>query len=141
MSAPLTKSELQERALSSPFIRFLSPEVTQVNVAEGTLSMAISMRPEFERLAGSNQFHGGIIAALIDTVGDYALIAQIGAGIPTINFSTDFLRPAMGPRLVAVARIRRNGRTVGVVDIDVLDAEGKIVAVGRGCYATNVSKS
>jgi acyl-coenzyme A thioesterase PaaI-like protein len=32
--------------------------------------------------------------------------------------------------------VRRAGRTVGVVDIDVEDEAGRLVAVGRGCYGT-----
>ncbi len=140
MTTALNAAELQQRLALSPFINFLAPEVTQADAEAGQVTMRISMRPEFERLAGSGQFHGGVIAALIDTVGDYALIAQLGVGVPTINFSTDFLRPATGPTLEAVARIRRNGRTVGIVDIDVFDARGVLVAVGRGCYATQVHK-
>lgn len=140
MTAPLSAAELNERLSRSPFISFLAPEVTEVDIEEGRVTMRMAMRPEFERIAGSNQFHGGVIAALIDTVGDYALIAKLGFGIPTINFSTDFLRPAMGPALEAVARIRRAGRTIGVVDIDVFDASGALVSIGRGCYATQAGK-
>ena len=140
MTTALTASELQDRLLRSPFIRFLAPEVTQVDADAGQVTMRMSMRPEFERQAGSGQFHGGVIAALIDTVGDYALIAQLGVGVPTINFSTDFLRAATGPTLEAVARVLRNGRTIGVVDIQVFDARGALVAVGRGCYLTQVNK-
>jgi uncharacterized protein (TIGR00369 family) len=73
--------------------------------------------------------------ALIDTAGDYALALHVGAGVPTINYRTDYLRPALGAALVATARVRRAGRTVGVVDVDVCDEGGKLVAVGRGCYS------
>jgi acyl-coenzyme A thioesterase PaaI-like protein len=38
--------------------------------------------------------------------------------------------------LQATATIRRAGRTIGVVDVDVHDQEGRLVAVGRGCYST-----
>jgi acyl-coenzyme A thioesterase PaaI-like protein len=38
--------------------------------------------------------------------------------------------------LLAVARVRRAGRTVGVVDIDVADSSGRLIALGRGCYGT-----
>src|SRR3546814_10875870 len=116
MSAPLTAAERQGRLARSPCISFRAPEVTEADPDRGRVAMRVAMRPEFERLADSNQFHGGVIAALIDTVGDYALIAQLGYGVPTINFSTDFLRPAKGPALQAVAQIRRPGRTIGVVD-------------------------
>jgi len=35
-----------------------------------------------------------------------------------------------------VARARRVGRTVGVVDVDVFDDRDKLVAVGRGTFGT-----
>ncbi len=63
---------------------------------------------------------------------------SLGGGVPTINFRTDFLRPAISPRLTATARVRRAGRTVGVVDIDVFDDEERLVAVGRGTYGMQV---
>ena len=73
--------------------------------------------------------------ALIDTAGDYAMAIHVGAPVPTINFRTDYLRPAMNTSLKATAKVRRAGRTVGVVDIDVTDDSQKLVAVGRGTYA------
>jgi uncharacterized protein (TIGR00369 family) len=98
--------------------------------------MRMPMRPELERGPGSGQYHGGPIAAFIDTVGDYVLVMLLGVGVPTINFRVDFLRPAVGAALVGTGRLRRAGRTIGVVDVDVHDAEGRPVAVGRGCYST-----
>jgi acyl-coenzyme A thioesterase PaaI-like protein len=44
------------------------------------------MRPEFERGRGSGQWHGGPIAAIIDTVSDYALVMRLGAGIADDQF-------------------------------------------------------
>jgi len=85
---------------------------------------------------GTGQWHGGAIAALIDTAGDFAIVLRTNAPVPTINFRVDYLRPATTATLLAIARVRRAGRTVGLVDIDVEDAEGRLVAVGRGCYGT-----
>ena len=100
------------------------------------IAIELPMRPEFERRAGTGQWHGGPIAALIDTAGDYALALHAGGPVPTINFRTDYLRPAVDTSLTATARVRRAGRTVGVVDIDVTDDQGRLVAVGRGSYGT-----
>ena len=41
----------------------------------------------------------------------------------------------MNTDLYAVATVRRAGRTVGVVDIDVYDEKERLVTVGRGCYS------
>ncbi len=132
----LAVEELQEILDQSPFNAWLAARVTATDVVTSTLEMTMPMRPEFERTARTGQFHGGPIASLIDVAGDFALIWALGHGVPTINFRTDYLRPASGSTLRAVAQIRRSGRTVGVVDIDVFDEEDRLVAVGRGCYGT-----
>jgi uncharacterized protein (TIGR00369 family) len=136
MSEALTAAELQERLEQSPFIRFLGLTVTEADPARQIVTMTLPMRAEFERLAGSGQWHGGPIAAVIDTVGDYALVMSIGRPLPTINFRVDYLRPAVNTTLTATACVRRAGRSVGVVDVDVTDAEGRLVAIGRASYAT-----
>jgi len=136
MSEALTAAEIQERLEQSPFIRFLGLTVIEADPARQVVTMTLPMRPEFERLAGSGQWHGGPIAAVIDTVGDYALVMSIGRPLPTINFRVDYLRPAVNTVLTATARVRRAGRSVGVVDVDVADAEGRLIAVGRASYAT-----
>ena len=94
------------------------------------------MRPELERRPGTRQFHGGPIAAFIDITGDFAIGMLVGGGVPTINLRTDYLRPAIGDALTAVARVRRTGKTAAVVDIDVADDQGKLVAIGRGAYSS-----
>lgn len=138
MSEVLTASQLQERLEASPFIRFLGLTVLDVDPARQIVVMTLPMRPEFERMAGSGQWHGGPIAAVIDTVGDYALVMSIGQPLPTINFRVDYLRPAVNTALTATARVRRHGRSVGVVDVDVADAAGNVVAIGRAAYSTGV---
>jgi uncharacterized protein (TIGR00369 family) len=100
-----------------------------------TVVLEMPMRPEFERGKGTGQYHGGVIATLIDVAGDFAVALMVGGPVPTINLRVDYLRPASNTSLMATARVRRAGRTVGVVDIDVHDDNGKLVAVGRGTYS------
>jgi uncharacterized protein (TIGR00369 family) len=119
----------------SPYIRFHQMRCEQAEPEAQRVVLRMPMRPELERGGGSGQWHGGAIAALIDTAGDYALALVVGGGVPTINFRTDFLRPASNTDLLATATIRRAGRTIGVVDVDVHDGDGRLVAVGRGCYS------
>ena len=119
----------------SPFIAFMNLELVSVDADAGEVAMKMPMRPEFERGGGiGGQFHGGPIAALIDTVGDFAVAVVVKGGVPTINFRVDYLRPSTGTHLLARARTRRVGRTVGVVDIDIFDDQNRLTAVGRGCY-------
>jgi uncharacterized protein (TIGR00369 family) len=135
MSEALTAAELQLRLEQSPFIRFLGLVVDEADPTAQCVTMTAPMRPEFERIAGSGQWHGGPIAAVIDTAGDYALVMTVGRPLPTVNFRVDYLRPAINTALTATARVRRAGRSVGVVDVDVTDSRGALVAVGRATYA------
>ena len=51
-----------------------------------------------------------------------------------MNLRVDYLKPAVGDGVVAVARVRRRGRSAAVIDIDVSDEKGSLVAIGRGTY-------
>jgi uncharacterized protein (TIGR00369 family) len=61
---------------------------------------------------------------------------MLGDGIPTINLRIDYLKPAIGDALTATAKVRRTGRTVAVIDVDVMDDKGSLVALGRGTYSS-----
>ncbi len=134
--APLPVAELQKRLAHSPFIAFLGMTVTEADPVKQAVTMTIPMRPEFERGAGTGQWHGGPLAGIIDTVGDYALVMMLGRPLPTINFRVDYLKPAVSPVLTATATVRRAGKSVGVVDVDLFDAKGSLVAIGRATYST-----
>jgi len=133
---PLGKDELQQRLGHSAFIDFLNLTVLSADPEKEEVVMRAAMRPEFERGRGTGQWHGGPIAAIIDTVGDYALVMLLGRPLPTVNFRVDYLRPAIDTALTVTARVRRSGRLVGVVDIDVSNEKGQLVAIGRATYAT-----
>jgi uncharacterized protein (TIGR00369 family) len=136
MSNVLDEQDIQTGLEASPFGRFLGLKVVSLDLERGELIMSVQMRPEFERGVGSNQWHGGPIAAIIDTVGDYALAMKLGRVLPTINFRVDYFRPAVTPALFATARVRRTGKSIGVVDLDIHDSDKMLVAIGRASYST-----
>jgi len=133
---PLSGDELQNMLDHSPFISFLGLKVIEADPARERVTMRCDMRPEFERGKGTGQWHGGPIAAIIDTVGDYALIMALRRGLPTINFRVDYLRPAIKTALITTATVRRNGKSVGVVDVDVFNEQKALLAIGRATYST-----
>ena len=135
----MSQAQIQERFDVSPFISTLGLEVLSLDYESSELTVKMPLQPNMERRAGSKQFHGGPIASFIDTVGDFAVGMMVGGGVPTINIRVDYLKPAVGDFLRAVARVRRAGRTVTIVDIDVLHEQDSLVAVGRGTYASTAS--
>ena len=135
---PMSAGEIQAMLDRSPFINFCGMRVVELDAERERIVIRMPMRPELERGPGTGQYHGGPIASLIDVAGDFALVIRTRGGLPTINFRVDYLRPATNTALTAIATVRRAGRTVGVVDVDVLDDTGRLVAVGRGCYSMAV---
>jgi uncharacterized protein (TIGR00369 family) len=133
---PPSAEQVSAILAESPFHRILGLRLESIDPSSRSVAIRCAFDPAVARAAGTNQYHGGVIASLIDIAGDFALIVALGHGVPTINLRVDYLRPAFGSDLIARAVVRKSGRTVGVVDIDVEDGEGRLIAVGRGCYGT-----
>ena len=136
----LTIADIQERIGRSKYHQMFRPAVLELDNAEMSLTLRVSMCAEFERQPDTGQWHGGVLASLIDIAGCYALMLVADGPMLTLNFSTDFLRLAASEHLVAKARVRQVGRTVGFVDVEVADDGDDIVVVGRACYAIRPDK-
>ena len=75
--------------------------------------------------------HGGAIMGLADGVAGTCAFLNLpegATGTATISSSTSFLRAVREGHIEAVARPLRVGRSVVVVETDVLDAGGDLVA-------------
>jgi uncharacterized protein (TIGR00369 family) len=132
----LSAAQVQAVFDASPFISFLGLEVVAVDHASSEIEVRMPLKPQLERRAGTRQFHGGPIASFIDVVGDFAIGMLVGGGVPTMNLRIDYLRPAIGDYVQGIGRIRRAGKTAAVIDVEVNDDQGRLVAVGRGTYSS-----
>jgi uncharacterized protein (TIGR00369 family) len=105
-------------------------------VEQGTITINLPYRAEFARSPDQNDYHGGIIATLIDLMEHACLAAKLGRRVPTIDMRVDYLRGAVDTDLTANARILRAGRSFGLVDVDVRDNADRAVATGRCVFST-----
>ncbi|MEM7413514.1 MAG: PaaI family thioesterase [Myxococcota bacterium] len=129
------KATLESFLEQVPFAQSCGMRIVEADASAGTLVVEMPIADHLERQRGSGQFHGGAVASLIDTAGTFAMIMVTGSIVSTVDMRTDFLRPAVGS-LRAEARVRKAGKRIGVVDIDVTGAEDRAVAVGRGTFAS-----
>ena len=74
--------------------------------------------------------HGGILCDLADIAMGFAYASTLDEDetFTTLELKINFLRPVWQTRLSATANVVQRGRTVGLVDCDVTDAEGRLVA-------------
>jgi len=137
----LSVADIQFRIDQSLFHQLFKPEVLAVDNEQLELKLQVSMCPQFERQPGTKQWHGGVLASLVDIAGCYALMLVAKGPMLTLNFSTDFLRLAVSDTLTATAKVIRSGRTVGFVEVIVRNQEQDEVVTGRACYAIRLSQS
>lgn len=136
MTSPLDLERLQRSLDGPPYQKFLGLVALELDTDAGSLKIKLPFKQELCRSNHRAEIHGGVTAALIDIAGDYALAAQIGEGIPTIDLRIDFLRMAVETDLFATATVVKHGRTLGVVNVEVHDDQDRLIAVGRGTYYT-----
>ena len=103
---------------------------------DGIVEILLRHRPEFQRVRGEPAFHGGVIASLIDLTAHAAAAVKIGHMAPNVDLRIDYMRPAANTDLHAKGMVRRAGRTLAVVDVEVANDEGKLIAIGRGILST-----
>lgn len=128
--------ELVESLLTGPaYHRWLGLELLEARPGGAVIGMAC--RPDFGGNSDGTYVHGGLLATLADIAGDFALVTELGYGLPTIDLRVDYLRPAKpDDYLRATGTVVRRGRTLGVADVAVTNGDGRQLAVARGLYST-----
>lgn len=74
--------------------------------------------------------HGGILCTLADSAMGFAFASTLGPGesFTTLEVKMNYLRPVFEGKLTAAAKVVHRGKMVGLVDCDVFNGEGKLVA-------------
>lgn len=74
--------------------------------------------------------HGGVLCDIVDAAMGLAYAANLGEGesFTTLELKINFLKPIWKARLRAVGRVVKQGRTVSLVECDVTDDKGSLVA-------------
>jgi len=121
----------QLRAINAmaPFNRWCGIEV--VEAGEGHATIAMPWRAEAGQYAGF--LHAGLVGALIDTACGFAAVTVVGRVLAS-HYSVNCLRPAVGERFIARARVVKPGKTqvFTACELFAVSGEGeKLVATGE----------
>ena len=73
---------------------------------------------------------GGVLAAVADAAMGWAYMTTLGESesYTTVEMKVNFLRAVRAGRLSARARVKNAGRSLGLIECDVLDSGDKLVA-------------
>jgi uncharacterized protein (TIGR00369 family) len=74
--------------------------------------------------------HGGILCDLADAAMGmaYASLLRPGESFTTLELKINFLKPVWKAKLTAEGHVVKGGRTVGLVECDIFDEAGSLVA-------------
>jgi uncharacterized protein (TIGR00369 family) len=134
MSDTLTIERVQEMILRGPYHQWLGLTVTALD--DDGIELKARWREEWVVNPERRYTHGGVLAALVDLAADWAMVKRAGRGVPTLDLRVDYHRAAMPGDLTARGTVIRFGRQISTAEAKIFDAEGKLVASGRGTYLT-----
>ena len=74
--------------------------------------------------------HGGVLCDIADAAMGMAFASTLDAdqSFTTLELKINFLRPVWESNLLAKGRVTSRGKTVGLVECDVIDASGRLIA-------------
>lgn len=115
-----------------PYTRLLG--IVFVGASRGSATFSLELRDELTRNGGL--MHGGAIASLLDTASAFAVMTLLEPGqqTVTVDLTLHFLRPVLGGRIEARARVLRAGRRVATLSIDARNHEDKLIATATTTY-------
>ena len=122
----LAASDVQERIRTSNTARQLGFVIDKAERGKVTLRMPVEAL--HKQVYGV--VHGGVLAALADTAGGLAtyMACPRGTRVATVEMKINFLEAVEAGTVFAEAEVVRRGRHIAVVDCDVRDDRGRLVA-------------
>ena len=112
--------------IDAPAAKLIGFRLTAVE--QGSAVFELEAGPQHRNPMGT--LHGGVLCDVADAAMGVAYASTLadGESFTTLELKINFLRPVWSGRLIATGRVVNGGRTVGLVECDVTDAQDRLVA-------------
>jgi uncharacterized protein (TIGR00369 family) len=109
-----------------PIARFIGFTIAEAE--PGRAVVEFEAGPQHTNPMGT--LHGGVLGDIADAAMGMAYAATLGEGesFTTLELKINFLKPVRTGKLRAIGRVVKAGRTVGLVECDVVDDKDSLVA-------------
>ena len=117
---------LRGQAAPPPIARLLGFALKAIEPGRAVFEMEIDERHHNPM----GTLHGGVYCDLADAAMGYAYASTLGEAetFTTVELKINFFRPVRQGKLTAQARVVKAGNTLGYLECDLTDAQGKLVA-------------
>ncbi len=135
---PLTVEHARAYQKKIPFIGLL--QIATEELGQGTARLSLPVEPQLTNSMGA--VHGGVIMSLLDVALCTAArtLHPQSQGVITINLSTSFIGAGSGERLLAEARVLKDGRSMSFVEGEARNGDGSLVAKAVGTVRVLLQK-
>src|SRR5690625_1063460 len=116
----------------NPFWEHIGLHEVELRVGKSVLEL-----PIIHEITQSRKIvHGGVIATLVDAAVGAALRSNVpkGHGGVTIDLKVNYLRPAVGEKLIARGKVVKQGRSIVVGEAVIENEKGTEIAIGVATY-------
>jgi uncharacterized protein (TIGR00369 family) len=107
--------------------------------------LAFDMRPELVGNSRRGILHGGVISAVLDATGGFAIMLALAKepkpgeklsfpNMGTIDLRVDYLRPGRGKHFVSTGKVVRLGNRIAVSHMELTNDEGELISTGAAAY-------
>lgn len=122
---------IDEINTTNAFGDFLGVKIDQVKA--GYAKVSLDIRPEYTN--PYNTVHGGVLYTMADLAGGTAAYSY-GQPVVTVDSSFHFLNAGRNTtKLIGIGKEKRNGKSISVMDVEILDQDEKLLCAGTFTYA------
>jgi uncharacterized protein (TIGR00369 family) len=125
------EQRLRERTKINPYVNYLGIELLKIE--DGLVEARMPLTDEQKQYSGVS--HGGVLAALADTIAGYAAytVTPLDRDVLTAEMKISFLCAAWGKELRAKGYVIKSGRKVQFCECEIYCDE-KLVAKASGTF-------
>lgn len=122
----LSESIIRGDTPPPPIARLIGFDIISVNPGEAV----VEFQATEAHANPMGTLHGGVLCDIADAAMGIAYSSNLeeGESFTTLELKINFLKPVWKSRLLATGRVVKQGRTVGLVECDITDEKGSLVA-------------
>ena len=105
-------------------------DITFIEIDEDTLVATMPVTPKVHQPMG--YLHGGASIALAETLGSYLSFTCVDVekfNVFGLEVSANHIKAKREGLVKGIAKLRHKGRTTHLINIDIIDEEGKLISV------------
>ncbi len=120
------QSMIRGEAPNPPVARLIGFTVVEVEVGR----VVVELQADERHANPMGTLHGGVLCDIADAAMGMAYASRLAEGesFTTLELKINYLKPIWRARLRATGKVVKAGQTVGLVECDIVDDKGSLVA-------------